>query len=249
MGTKERNQNPNIGDEINLRLFTYNANQRSGVYAVEKVEIFKIDPSSSDEDNPEGRVLMAEFDSSQIEEVEDSMGGHYRISLMLESELYTIGDYVDVWHVMFSENQTGTVTNDFSVSPDMWYASDMPVVYDFSYGFRPNRLRKGEKRWLTVDVVPNVPRSSDLERYYTNLAIASPVRISIEKACGECVPKEKDLRLVVDKDVVEFRRSSEGYYFLDTVELEMDCGIYNVWFELEFGESTYISENLQIQVY
>ncbi len=94
-----------------------------------------------------------------------------------------------------------------------------------------------------------MPRSSDLERYYTNLAMASPVRISVEKACGECVPKEKDLRVVVDKAPVEFRRDSEGYYFLDTVELDMDCGIYNVWFELEFGESTYISDNLQLQVY
>jgi len=249
VAAKERNQNPVVGDELNLRLFTYNSNHRQGVMEVEKVEIFRLDPSCSDEDNPEGRVLVAELGTSEVYEVDDSLGGHYRVSVALESELFTIGRYLDVWSVRFSENQSGTVTNEFLVMSDVWYASDMPVVYDFSYGFRPNRLRKGEKRWLTVEVIPNVPRASDLERYYTNLALASPVRISIEKACGECVPKERDLRLVVDKAEVDYRRDAEGYYFLDTVGLGMDCGIYNVWFEMEFGESTYISENLQLQVY
>lgn len=249
MSAKERNQNPVIGDELSLRLFTYNSNQRQPVLEVQKVDVFRLDPSCADEDNPEGRTLVAEFLPSDIEEVEDDFGNHYRVSFFLESELFTIGRYVDVWHVRFSENQSGTVTNEFVVLSDLWYASDMPVVYDFSYGFRPNRVRKGEKRWLTVEVVPNVPRSSDLERYYTNLMIASPLKISIEKACGECVPKERDLRMVADKAPVEFRRDSEGYYFLDTVALDMDCGIYNVWFEMEFGESTYISDNLQLQVY
>ena len=249
MASKERNQNPVIGDTLSLRLFTYNSNHRQGVMEVEKVEIFRLDPSCSDEENPEGRILLAEFEGSEISEVNDSLGGHYKVDAYLESETYTIGRYLDVWSVRFSENQSGTVTNEFSVMSDVWYASDMPIVYDFSYGFRPNRIRKGERRWLTVEVIPNVPRASDLERYYTNLALASPIKISIEKACGECVPKERDLRLVVEKDEVDYRRDSEGYYFLDTVGLDMDCGIYNVWFEMEFGESTYISENLQLQVY
>lgn len=249
MSAKERNQNPVIGDELSLRLFTYNSNQRQAVLEVEKVEVFRLDATCADEDNPEGRVLVAEFQPTEIEEVSDDFGLHYRVSFLLESELFTIGRYVDVWSVRFSENQSGTVTNEFAVLSDLWYASDMPVVYDFSYGFRPNRVRKGERRWLTVEVVPNVPRSTDMERYYTNLMIASPLKISIEKVCGECVPKERDLRLVVDKASVDYRRDSEGYYFLDTVALEMDCGIYNVWFEMEFGESTYISDNLQLQVY
>lgn len=249
MSAKERNQNPVIGDELSLRLFTYNSNHRQPVLEVEKVEVYRLDPSCADESNPEGRTLVGEFGPSEIEEVSDDFGVHYRISFLLESELFTIGRYVDVWHVKFSENQSGTVTNEFLVLSDLWYASDMPVVYDFSYGFRPNRVRKGEKRWLTVEVVPNVPRSSDLERYYTNLMIASPLKISIEKVCGDCVPKERDLRMVVEKAPVEFRRDSEGYYFLDTVALDMDCAIYNVWFEMEFGESTYISDNLQLQVY
>jgi hypothetical protein len=247
MAVKERNQNPVVGDTLNLRLFTYNSNHRQSVENVEKVEIYQIDPSCATEQNPEGRRLVSTI--TDIEEVAETFEGQYRVSLPIEDQVYVIGQYIDVWHVQFNTLQSGTVTNEFRVVSDLWYASDMPIVYDFSYGFRPNRVRKGERRWLTVDIVPNVPNASDLQRYYVNLAVASPVKIFIEKECGQCVPKEKDLRIVVDGGDVEHRRDSEGYYFLDTVELDMDCGIYNVWFELEFGENKYISENLQLQVF
>lgn len=246
---KERNQNPVVGDTLNLRLFTYNSNHRQAVQAVDRVEIFQLDPTLVASDNPEGRRLVKTIPSSEIEEVADSFGGHYKISINLENEVYPIGRYIDVWSVEFNSNQSGTVTNEFNIISDLWYASDMPIVYDFSYGFRPNRVRKGERRWITVDVVPNVPNSSDLERYYVNLALASPIKIFIEKTCGNCVPKEKDLRMVVENGEVEHRRDSEGYFFLDTAALDMDCGIYNVWFELEFGENKYISENLQLQIF
>jgi len=246
---KERSQNPVIEDELNLRLFTYNSNQRQNVQEIESVQIFKLDETFITEDNPEGRVLVAEFLTGSVEEVSDPLGGHYKISFILESELYTIGNYLDVWNVRFSANQSGTVTNAFTVLADLWYAADMPIVYDFSYGFRPNRIKKGEKRWLTIDVIPNVPRASDLEKYYTNLALSSPITISIEKSCGNCVPKEKDLRIVVEDQDIDYRRDSEGYYFLDTDTLNMDCGIYNVWFKLNFGENTFISDNIQLQVY
>jgi hypothetical protein len=247
MAVKERNQNPVVGDTLNLRLFTYNSNHRQSVENVEKVEIYQIDPSCATEQNPEGRRLVSTI--TDIEEVAETFEGQYRVSLLIEDQVYVIGQYIDVWHVQFNTLQSGTVTNEFRVVSDLWYASDMPIVYDFSYGFRPNRVRKGERRWLTVDIVPNVPNASDLQRYYVNLAVASPVKIFIEKECGQCVPKEKDLRIVVDGGDVEHRRDSEGYYFLDTAELDMDCGIYNVWFELEFGENKYISENLQLQVF
>lgn len=249
MAIKERHQNPVVGDEVSLRLFTYNSNQRQAVESVDKVSIYHLDKTSATEDNPEGRRLVLEVAPEDIEEVEDPFGGHYRVAVSLESELFLVGTYLDVWDVRFSENQSGTVTNQFVVLSELWYASDMPVVYDFSYGFRPNRVRKGERRWLTVEVVPNVPRASDMDRYYMNLAVASPITVSIEKACGDCVPKERDLRMIVEGAPVEYRRDSEAYFFLDTVELGMDCGIYNVWFELQFGENKFISENLQLQIY
>ena len=249
MADKERNQNPVAGDTLNLRLFTYNANQRQSVQGVDSVAIYVLDSTCVTDDNPEGMRLVLEVDGGDVDEVSDQFGGHYKVSFELESELFTVGRYIDVWSIRFSESQAGTVTNQFVVLRELWYASEMPIVYDFSYGFRPNRVRKGEKRWLTVEVIPNVPKASDLERYYSNLALASPMKISVEKVCGDCVPKEKDLRVVVDGASVDFRRDSEGYYFLDTEELGMDCGIYNVWFELEFGESKYLSDNLQLQVY
>ncbi len=249
MSLKERNQNPVVGDELNLRLFTYNSNQRQNVQNVSMVEIYHIDTTFIAEDNPEGRRLVTTIEQEDIEEVSDNFGGHYKIYLDLEDQVFPIGKYIDVWHVQFNEVQSGTVTNEFNIISSLWYASDMPIVYDFSYGFRPNRVRKGERRWLTVDVVPNVPNVSDLERYYVNLAVSSPVKIFIEKTCGDCIPKEKDLRMVVEGGSVEYRVGSEGYFFLDTIELDMDCGIYNVWFELEFGENKFISDNLQLQVY
>lgn len=248
--SKERNQNPVVGDELNLRLFTYNSNQRKDVEGVEKVEIYFLDKSEVSETNPDGRRLVQTIDSSDVVHVNDSVGGQYLVTLNLEDQVYIIGKYLDVWTVTFEANeQSGTVVNEFKIIPDLWFASDMPIVHDFSFGFRPNRIRKGERRWISVDTVPNVPNVSDLERYYTNLSIASPIKIWIEKSCGDCVPKEKDLRLVVEGESVQHRHGSEGYYFIDTEELDMDCGIYNVWFEMEFGENKYISDNMQLQIY
>jgi hypothetical protein len=249
MSEKERNQNPVIGDLLNLRLFTYNSNHRQPVDSVEMVEIYYLDPTSVTEDNPEGLNPVLKVDGSDVEEVADDFGGHYKIQALLDESLYVIGNYIDVWHIKFNENQSGTVTNSFRILSNLWYASDMPIVYDFSYGFRPNRIRKGERRWLTVNIIPNVPSASDLEKYYTNLSVASPVKIFIEKRCGECVPAEKDLRMVVERGEVQYRRDSEGYFFLDTDNLGMECGIYDVWFELEFGESKYLSDSLQLQIY
>lgn len=249
MSGKERNQNPVAGDLLNLRLFTYNSNHRQPVDSVDMVEIYYLDPTAVSEDNPDGLMLVRTIEAGDVEQVADDFGGHYKVQVEIEDTKYPIGAYVDVWHIRFNENQSGTVTNQFRVISNLWYASDMPIVYDFSYGFRPNRVRKGERRWLTVNVIPNVPTASDLERYYTNLSVASPVKIFIEKRCGECVPTERDLRVVVDGGEVQYRRGSEGYFFLDTAELDMDCGIYDVWFELEFGESKYLSDSLQLQVF
>lgn len=249
MSERERNQNPVVGDLLSLRLFTYNSNHRQALYSVEGVEIYQVDPTEVSEENPEGLRLVKTVAGTDVEEVADDFGGHYRIQASLDETLFTIGDYVDVWHVGFGPEQSGTVVNKFRVLSGMWYASDMPIVYDFSYGFRPNRVRKGERRWLTIDIVPNVPSAGDLQKYYANLSVASPVRIFIEKRCGECVPAEKDLRMVVSGGEVQYRRGSEGYFFLDTDLLGMDCGVYDVWFELEFGESKYLSDSLQLQVY
>ena len=242
--SKERNQNIVIGNDVTLRLFTYNSNQRQSVSSVEKVETYYLDPGFITEDNPEGRRLVDTITGITV--VEE---GQYSIEISLEEEKYVIGKYIDVWYVNFDSMQSGTVTNEFRIIPDLWFASDLPIIYDFSFGFRPNRVRYGEKRWINIEIIPNVPNISDLKRYYANLAVASPLRIWIEKNCGDCVPQEKDLRIIVEGDLIEHRRGTEGSYFLNTETLGMDCGIYNVWFEMEFGENKFISDNLQLQIF
>lgn len=250
MATKERYQNPVIGDELNLRMYTYNSNSRQDVSAIQKVEIYFLDPEERTEENPDGRVLVQELTSDDVALVDDGFGGQYLITLDLADQEYVIGQYIDAWTVEFrADQEVGVIENRFQIIPDLWYTGTEPILYDFSFGFRPNRLRKGERRYLTIQVTPNVPHASDLEAYYTNLAVASPLTISIEKVCGDCVPAESDLRLVVDAEAVEHRRGNEAFYLLDTEDLDMDCGIYNVWFEMEFGESKYISDNMQLQIF
>lgn len=244
--SKERNQNVVVGNDLTLRLFTYNSNHRQSVQNVDKVEIYYLDDGCITAENPEGKRLVQTVESADITTVED---GQYSIEISLEEQVYVIGKYLDVWYVNFDSSQSGTVTNEFKIVPDLWFASDLPIIYDFSFGFRPNRVRNGERRWINIEIIPNVPNISDLRRYYANLAVSSPLRIWIEKACGDCLPKEKDLRLIVDGDLVEHRRGTEGSYFLNTEELNMDSGIYNVWFEMEFGENKYISDNLQLQIF
>lgn len=246
---KERNQNLVIGDEATLRLFTYNSNHRQSVQNVEKVELYFIDNASVTDENPDGRVLIKTIEQEDILTVEDEFGGHYAVNVFLEESVFLIGKCIDVWYVDFNSSQSGTVTNEFDILPDLWFASDVPIIYDFSFGFRPNRIRKGERRWINIDIMPNVPNISELKRYYLNLSISSPIRIWIEKNCGECVPKERDLRIVVDGQLIQHRRGGEGSFFLDTDSLNMDCGIYDVWFEMEFGENKFISENMQLQIY
>lgn len=247
--SKERNQNLVVGDTVALRLFTYNSNHRQNVNNVEKIEIYYLDDYSRTEENPEGRVLVKTIEGSDISLVEDNLGGQYSAELYLENDIFVIGNYIDVWHVEFNESQSGTVTNSFDIMPDLWFASDMPIIYDFSFGFKPNRIRLGERRWLNIEVIPNVPNVSDLKRYYVNLSISSPLKIYIENICGDCVPKEKDLRMIVDGELIQHRRGAEGSFFLDTESLNMNVGIYNVWFEMEFGENKYLSDNLQLEIY
>lgn len=247
MATKERSQNPNVGDDIVLRLFAYNSNARKNVSSVEQVDIYALDPTEITTENPDGRRLIQTIDGTSVLLVEE---GQYSVTFNLPDLTYTIGNYLDVWTLEFEESEpVATVEQKWKIISDLWYTSPDPVLYDFSFGFRPNMIRNGSRRWLTIDIIPNVPTQSDLIRYYTNIAIASTLKISIEMACVKCMPKEQDLRLVVDKADVEFRKGCQAFYLLDTESLDMDCGIYNVEFEMEFGEAKFISDKHQLQIF
>ncbi len=243
MATKERYQNPTTTDTLNLRLFTYNSNNLQDVQSVSKVEIYFLDPTEVSETNRDGRRLV---DTINVITQEDT--GKYLITISMFQPKYTIGKYLDVWYLNFEgEESPATVSNPFEVYPDLWYTTPIPIVYDFAFTFRPNRLRKGAKQYLIIEITPNVPRGTDLARYYENLAIVSNLKISIEQKCGDCVPAEDDLRLIVDAAPVDYREKRFAYFLFDTSDY--DCGIYNVWFELDFGESIYLSNKNQLQIF
>jgi hypothetical protein len=228
-----------------LRLFAYNANNRTNFSEVQKVEIYFLDPTAKTAENPDGRTLVKTIGS---DDVSNDDVGEYKIEFELADPLYVIGNYIDVWTVVAEElENVATIENTFQTYPDLWFTSPTPIVYDFSFSFRPNKIRKGSKRYLVVDVTANVPRASDLERYYYNLAVVSPLKIYIEQLCGDCVPSEADLRMVVEGDDIELREKNTGYYLLDTEDLEV--GMYNVWFELSLGESVYLSDKNQLQIF
>ena len=243
---KERYQNPVCGDTVNLRLFTYNSNNRSNVSSINEVRIFTIDDTLKSAENPEGLVLVETISGSQVQLAET---GEYILPLYLNPEIYGVGQYFDFWSVTFETGECANqeIRNSFKISPDLWFTSTSPVLYDFNFSFKPNRVRKGSKRYILIKVSPNVPQGADLVSYYENIAIVSDIRVSMEIACGECVPAETDLRLVVDRHLVEYREDSYAYWFIDTTVL--DEGIYNVWFETTLGESTFVSEKYALQIY
>jgi len=242
---KERFQNPSIGDDIRLRLLTYNSNNLSNVEEIHSVNIFFLDPAEVTEDNPTGKRLVQSIPGT---DVLNESTGQYAVDVNLEGPLYTIGKYIDEWKFTIpNDTNIATINQNFRILPSLWYTSDKPIVYDFNFKLYPNKIKMGSVRYLIIDITPNVPTGNDMEKYYANLAIASPIRISIEQACGDCMPEEKDLRLMVDNEYVEHRDNCKAYYHIDTREFKE--GIYNVWFQMDFGGNIYISDKQQIQIF
>lgn len=244
--SKERTQNPTCGDTVNLRLFTYNSNNRRDVQSISEVKVYFVDDTLRTTHNPQGLQLIGTFPGTDV--VQDGTG-QYRLPVYIDPEIYKIGQYVDVWSVTFESGDCAQadISNQFQVYSNLWFTTPTPPIYDFKFDFRPNRIRKGTKRYLLIAVQPNVPRGADILPYYENLAIVSDLRVSMEIFSGECVPAEEDLRLVVDRQLVEYREKGYGYWYLDTTQY--DEGIYNIWFEITMGESTYVSEKNALQIF
>lgn len=243
---RQRYQNPTVGDTIRLRLMTFNSNLPTNLDSFEKVEIYYLDPDPDERTaaNPDGRTLWATIDPANI--VNDAPGSYY-VDLDLPGPQFVVGNYLDVWSAVFDANDPVVkLENQFTVYPKLWYTTTIPVVYDFNFAFQPNRIVQGSQKWITIEIIPQVPRASDLERYYTNLAISSDMTISIAKKCNPCLPQEQDLRLVVENAPVEQREKVFCYYWLDTTE--MDGGLYDVWFTLKVGGNTYVSERQQLLI-
>lgn len=245
MAQKERQQNPAVNDDIKLRLFTYNSNNLADLDSIAKIEIYYLDRHNITADNPDGRRLVETIDPATV--VTEDIGT-YLLTLNLEEKKYVIGAYMDIWYVSTTPDQpANTIVQCFNIYPNLWYSTPIPVVYDFSFFFQPNKFRKGSKQWLIIEISPNVPTAGDLRQYYENLAIVSDLKLSIEQTCGDCLPAERDLRLIVDKTPIQYREKRYGFYQLDTED--MGCGIYDIWFQMDFGGNRYISDRYKFQVY
>lgn len=245
MATKERDTNAVCNDTVILRLYQYNENAPAAVNAIESVEIYFLDPFNRSPDNPDGRRLIQTFTSADVTTTDV---GQYSVTVTLTSPLYVIGNYIDVWHISYEADQCpGTREMQFSIAADKWYANTEPYLWSFAFAFRPTKFRKNERKYIIVEVTPNVPHISDLDRYYADLNTYPALFVSMAIRCGDCVPAEEDLRTVIDRQQIEVRNKRLGYFFLDTTDL--DCGIYDVWFELDLGGNTYLSPKNQLQIY
>ena len=246
---RERYQNPVVGSTVRLRLFTFNANLPTNIAAINQVTIYFLDNAGKAACNPDGRTLITTIDGSQVVAVPDCPGSYY-VDVALPDVTYVTGNYLDIWTVQWLNSDIPTtITNNFTIYPDLWYSTVIPVVYNFSFNFQPNRLPIGSKQFLIIEVIPNVPRATDLQRYYQNLAILGDLRVSIQAKCGPCMNTCTEGDILVDCQPVDFREKVFGYYQLDTEALDMTCGLYNVWFHLNTGGNRFISEKNQLLIF
>jgi hypothetical protein len=235
---KERFQNPNCGDNIRLRLFSFNSNYKKNVHSIKKIDIIRVD-----EENKE--YIIKTIDPIEIQ---NPRPGEYYIDLNLNIEEFIIGNYLDRWEIQFEESQdcaTNKVNNFFQILPSIWFTSSGPNIYDFSFKFKPNKMVLGSKKYIVIEINPITPRVEDIEKYYSNIAITSNLKINIEKNCTNCPEDEEEI--IIEDELIEFREKNLGYYLLDTQDMEE--GIYNIWFKLEHGENVYVSEKNQFQIF
>jgi hypothetical protein len=244
--TVDRYQNPVLGDTVRLKLFVFNSNNFSSLDSVNGVNIYYLDRGAITTTNPDGRVFVQTLPASNVINPEV---GQYELDLYLDPTIYTeVGRYIDEWNVVFSPgDQIGQLDHLFQVYPDLWFTSPLPVVYDFSFYFQPNKIKFGSKKFIEIEIIPNVPRATDLCAYYENLAISAILLVTISQRCGTCIPCEQDLRTVVDAQPAQYREKNRGFYFIDTTQF--DCGIYDIFFTLNFGANTYVSDTNQLQIY
>lgn len=243
---KERFQNPTCGDNISLRLFTYNTNDKQNIESISKVEIYVSEYDLKSTTNPEGLRLVQTIDGSEV--INNAIGEYY-IQFLIENPIYTIGTYKDVWYVKFDSlncNET-KISNEFKVLSDVWFADTDVPIYDFNFSVQPTKIKKGTKRYLIIKTLPNLKQGSSILPYYENLALSSDLKVSIEIECGNCVPQEQDLRLIVDKKLVNYKEKNSAYFFIDTEEYQE--GVYNIWFELNFKNNVFISDKLSFQIF
>lgn len=246
---KEKYQTPALGDTVRLRLYVYNANALTNFKSVDAIAIYFLDPNSRTEINPDGRTLVEQITTSTV--VQTAIGKYY-VDVELAEDTYVLGNHLIQWTLVYENelNCQSIVENKFTIFPRLWATSDLPLIYDFDFTFRPNRITLDSKRWLTVEIIPKVQNADTFNQYYAGIALSSNLTVSICKRCGGC-PSDDDDDLVVDADPVQFRERGTGYYFLSTGE-DTDFeeqGLYDIWFNLTYGECHFRSPIFQLEIY
>jgi hypothetical protein len=244
---KDRFQNPVVGNTVRLLLFALNSNNPAALSLIQKVEIYYLDPAAHTPANPDGRTLIQTIAGNTV--LNPSLGT-YEIDEFIDPVIYwQSGNFLDVWYIQYNPTDSiAIVTQYFTIYPELWITTPVPILYDFQFAFSPHKFRLGEVKPIEIEVLPNVPRATDLGRYYHNLAISADLKVSIAKNCDECQdPCETDLNLIVDQATTNYRDRNRAFYIIDTTAY--DPGIYDIFFTLFFGSNTYMSETFQFQIY
>lgn len=249
MANKERMQNPVVNDTVILRLFVKRSNIPQDDVLFESIDIYFLDPSNKSCDNPDGRCFIESIDGSEVQTDPDCSGSYF-VEVLLERPKYQVGKYLDIWiTALDADDPPDTVINQFEIYPNLVSTSPIPPIYDFDFKFQPNRIRKGACQYIVAEVIPVMVNGCDLDRYYQNLAIAPDLTMTIELFCGQCVPADPDLRIILEDEPIDFKEKRIGAFLLNTEELDMSAGIYQVTFKLKFCGNCYISPKMALQIF
>lgn len=256
---KERFNSLKLTDVVNLDLFVYRSNELQDLYSLTSVDIYFLDKFQQNASNTDGRRIKAVVPSASITHVST---GHYRIIVTLDSNLYEIGEYVDVWNVRYDQYDTKDVKieNNFVVTREIDQTQDRPAVYDVAYKFSPKKIALGSKRYIKVFFEPNIDTFTGnefildnlLTRFYYNLKNTSGLYIRIELAEGCNYSDNISSNIMTDPewDVVDIRGDNQGYYMIDSSDTgDYNIGIYSVQFKCDIDAQSVVSPKFYLQIF
>lgn len=262
MSIKERYQSSILGDTLNLDLYAYNNNSLINLYEIQKIEVYFLDPTQVSDSLPDGRRIKQIIYPLNITNLSE---GHYTTQLELNSSLYEIGNYIDIWYVKFYDYETSfnQIVNNFKIDRELPGIVDRPFLYDVSFSFSPKKITKDSKRYLKIGFYPTVHGDIGtktigeelLDKFYYNLKTTGNLYVKIEMIEG-CGFQEntlyKDLNIITDPEwsTVEIHSDNEGYFLIDSTDNgDYNIGIYKVKFKIEIQGQEIISDPFFLQIY
>lgn len=248
---KEKYENPTLGDTVRLRLYVYNSNAMTSVKVFRSIAIYLLDPFNKSEQNIDGRTLITQIATTTI--TQQSVGNYYVDLVLNSSDDFVLGDYIIQWNLIFENDPDcpSIIEDKFTIYSRNWATSDLPLIHSFDFKFSPNRFVKNSKQYLIVKIIPKAQNADTLSRYYANMAVSSGLTVSISERCGPCNNVDED-DFILENEPVEIRERGTGYVLLDMREdndLGLECGLYNIFFTLEFGNTVHVSPVSQFEIY